>query len=500
MLPIQGTFHFTSYSSLYDLVVPKDNILRKINELVDFSFVYDELAGKYCLNNGRMAEDPVRMFKYLMIKSMSRLSDADLVDKCMYDMSYKLFLGLAPEDRVIEASTLTKFRRKRLTDAGLLDRLISKTVEVAMSKGIDMGKRICVDSTHASSRYNPLSPASALREQAKRLRKAIYETDGSMKGKLPEKYEGSELDKEMDYVEGLLSFLEGKDVTKFPHVSRKMHLLSEMVKDIKDNQRLVVSTDHDARIGHKSAKSSFFGYKLHLAESENRMVVAATVTSGEKGDGPQLPALIRKAKKNVPDLKEVVGDGAYSGRSNLENAEKENVELVSMPNPILEKPGSERDGFTYNKDAQMMVCPAGEMSSYKYSAKGDKAKHRNAKTVFVFGMHKCESCPTPEKCGYRKKVTEDGKNTKKSRCGRTYIVTVPCDEQKELLERKDTKEFKDKYRGRYIIEAKNSELKHSYHLDESISYGTDAMTTQCAVAIFTSNLVRIHRILEEKAK
>lgn len=99
MLPIQDTIHFSEYSSLYDVVVPKDNKLRLINELVDFSFIYDELNEKYCLDNGRMAEDPVRMFKYLMIKSISGLSDVDLVDKCMYDMSYKYFLGLAPEDR-----------------------------------------------------------------------------------------------------------------------------------------------------------------------------------------------------------------------------------------------------------------------------------------------------------------------------------------------------------------------------------------------------------------
>ena len=36
MLPIQGTIHFSEYSSLYDVVVPKDNKLRLINELVNF--------------------------------------------------------------------------------------------------------------------------------------------------------------------------------------------------------------------------------------------------------------------------------------------------------------------------------------------------------------------------------------------------------------------------------------------------------------------------------
>ena len=47
MLPIQGTIRFSEYSSLYDLIVPKDNKLRLINDLVDFSFIYDELNGKY---------------------------------------------------------------------------------------------------------------------------------------------------------------------------------------------------------------------------------------------------------------------------------------------------------------------------------------------------------------------------------------------------------------------------------------------------------------------
>lgn len=58
MLPNQGSLHFSDYSSLYDIVVPKDNKLRLINELVDFSFIYDELNDRYCLDNGRMAEDP----------------------------------------------------------------------------------------------------------------------------------------------------------------------------------------------------------------------------------------------------------------------------------------------------------------------------------------------------------------------------------------------------------------------------------------------------------
>ena len=53
--------------AIYNAVVPKDNILRQINELVDLSLILEELKTKYCLNNGRKTIPPIRLFKYLRI-------------------------------------------------------------------------------------------------------------------------------------------------------------------------------------------------------------------------------------------------------------------------------------------------------------------------------------------------------------------------------------------------------------------------------------------------
>ena len=78
------------------MIVPKNNMLRKMNELVDFSFVYDELKNKYCHDNGRNAIDPIRMFKYLLLKVIYKLSDVDVVERSRYDMSFKYFLGMTP--------------------------------------------------------------------------------------------------------------------------------------------------------------------------------------------------------------------------------------------------------------------------------------------------------------------------------------------------------------------------------------------------------------------
>ena len=70
MLSQQQELPLSEYSSLYDIVVPLDNLLRRINDLVDFTFVYQELANKYCKDNGRTAESPIRMFKYLLLKML----------------------------------------------------------------------------------------------------------------------------------------------------------------------------------------------------------------------------------------------------------------------------------------------------------------------------------------------------------------------------------------------------------------------------------------------
>jgi transposase len=126
MLKEYTQLSLSDYEGIYDRLIPPNHTLRKFNELVDFSFILDELQDKYCLNNGRNAIAPILMFKYLLLKSMYNMSDADLVERSMYDMSFKYFLGLRLEENVIHSSSLTKFRKQRLKDENLLDLLIQK--------------------------------------------------------------------------------------------------------------------------------------------------------------------------------------------------------------------------------------------------------------------------------------------------------------------------------------------------------------------------------------
>ena len=39
MISKQETLNLSPYTALYDMIIPKDNMLRQINDLVDFSFI-----------------------------------------------------------------------------------------------------------------------------------------------------------------------------------------------------------------------------------------------------------------------------------------------------------------------------------------------------------------------------------------------------------------------------------------------------------------------------
>ena len=53
-------------SYLYDKIVPQDHLLRKINQVVDFSFVHELVADRYTADRGRPAGDPSPNIQHIL--------------------------------------------------------------------------------------------------------------------------------------------------------------------------------------------------------------------------------------------------------------------------------------------------------------------------------------------------------------------------------------------------------------------------------------------------
>lgn len=483
MLSQQQTLPLSEYSSLYDLIVPQSNLLRKINDLIDFSFIHEELLSKYSSDQGRVAESPVKLFKYLLLKVIYTLSDVDVVERSRYDMSFKYFLEMLPEQGVINPSTLTKFRRQRLKDTNLLDLLINKTVSIAVEKGIIRSSSIIVDATHTLSKSNPISAIDVLRERSKQVRKAVYTYQEDWKEKMPTKNDSHDLEQEITYCKELETLLEASPtISEVPSIKEKLNLLKESIDDIEVQSQGVISKDTDARIGHKSADSSFFGFKTHLAMTQERIITGAVVTSGEKGDGPVLPLLIEQSQNNGLAVDTVIGDAAYSGKKNLELAKEKSIQIVAKLNSVISQGiRKKEDEFDYNKDANMFVCPAGHMAVRK-AIQGKKNVGENQVITYYFDIEKCKNCPLKQGC------YKEGAKSK------TYSISIKSEIHQEQIEFEKSEYFKEKSKHRYKIEAKNGELKNVHGYGRAISYGIENMQMQGALTIFAVNLKRILKL------
>ena len=479
----------SEYARIYDILIPRDHIFRRMNEEIDFSFVRKELEGKYSDGMGRSAEDPVRMFKYLMLKAMHPASDVDLVERAYTDMQYKFFLGLNPEDEVIDPSLLSKFRRQRLKDVDLLNLLISRSVDMAISKGIIKRKSdLIVDATHELSAFKVYSPLEYMKKMCQQISKACEpfwgnDFDRSLIPDIPCTDEKEDMRK---YCRTLISNLERSGMSQIPAIACKVNLLKEGLEDM--DQYRVVSRDGDARFGNKGYGKTFFGYKAHIGMTPESIIVSATVSSGEMSDGAFLVPLIEQAKVNGLAVESVIGDTAYSGKENLD-ALKDKIDVVAPLNPVISQ-GSRQgnSGFHYNKDADAYVCPAGETSVRKDYKKptlkkrddnGELTqKYHNGHVTYYFDVKKCKDCPLRDGC-YK------GGKTK------SYTVMILSETHKDQMEFEKTKEFKQKIKLRKRIEPLNAHLKNDLGMKQNISYGIESMTMQTAVAIYMSNIQKI---------
>lgn len=482
MLDHQMTMNFSIYSDLYDLLIPKDHLLRRLNEMIDFSFIEAELESKYSLNMGR--------------KAIYCLSDRDLIERARYDMSFKYFLGLSPEDDVIHESLLAKFRTQRLKDSKILDMLLKKSVEIAVEKGVLTSETIYIDATHIKSRYRYQTKREALLDLAKKLRHTAHQFNEKIKEKFPSKPESGKTEEAMDYCREVVKTLKTESViSEMPAVKEKINYLEEVLGDM---EHFETTTDTEARQGHKSRETSFFGYKLHLAISQERIVTAAAFTSGNTIDGYQMEKLVSGSRENGMKVKRVVGDSAYGNGPNLKYAKqqeeegKKNPEPLDLIAPLMVSETHEakaKEGFEYNKDTGMYVCPNGCMSIEKVHKKegvSKEGKERSAVDTYFFDIENCKYCPQKEGC------YKPGAKSK------TYSVSIREPIYKAHQEYVNTEEFREAYKERYRIEAKNSELKNRYGCTRAIGRGLFSIQLQGVAAIFISNMKRIIKIEDEK--
>jgi transposase len=469
------------YSGIYDAVVPEDHLLRKIKDNIDFSFVNPMLKKQYCEAFGRPAKEPEMMFKLMFMKKIYDLSDARLVSQAQTDMAVKYFLDLDPEAEMIDPSLMTKFRKLRITE-DILEEMLRETVRQAIEKGILKSNSILVDATHSIANARAHSPTQILRQLSRKLRHEIYQNMYELSDKFPEKpSETAELSEEIEYAAALLEAVaEGVETCDNQEIRSLYDRIRELIET--DRIREIRSAaDEDARFGHKTANDTFFGYKNHIAMSEEGIITAIEVTSGEVPDGKIMQTLAEKTKENGVKVKEIIGDMAFVSEDNLDYCENEGITLIARTNPAVAAAAEKKDdGFVFNKDAAMMQCPAGELAM---RVEKRAAKNGNTYLRFVFSKRKCRKCPLFDQCPATKKKGEFD-----------FCLTLPSQKNLDRLAFEKTDSFTRRLKIRHRIEEKNGEMKVAHGLRRADSMGLDAMRLQMFFTAFAVNVKKITRL------
>lgn len=142
----------TSQPALFQMVdleaiVPGKHWLRKVDSVLDLSFVPEAVAECYTASRGRPSIDPELAVRMMLLGTLYNLSDRELCDEIGMHAGMRWFCRLNFHDPVPDHSTLSRLRNERWAESGLFDRLFDEVVRQCSEAGLISGRHLSVDGT-----------------------------------------------------------------------------------------------------------------------------------------------------------------------------------------------------------------------------------------------------------------------------------------------------------------------------------------------------------------
>ena len=486
--PNQSQTNF--FSVLYDRI-PEDHLLKRIANAVDFSFINELVADSYCASFGRPAKEPELMAKLCILERLYDLSDVKVIEEANCNLAYLWFLGLNPDDPLPDPSLLAKFRTQRLKDISL-DEILSEIVRQCVEKGIIKGTTLAVDTTHTEANCRKQVPERIMKHLAAKIFAAL---EADHNGQLPAGIDTNipdykEIQDHKEAKRAMKEYLEKTVEAAEPYAGTVTKGIIEEVKDILSDEKFILQkglrslVDPDARVGYKSKTDSFFGYKTeYTMTTDERIITAVDVHSGEYVDGTEFHELLEKTEDAGVKVEAVTADKAYFRKDILDELEQKKIESVIPVNAKTYK--VDEDQFAYNKDSDEWFCRIGNRTVKKTS----KTKKKNGKPyrvfVYTFDKEGCRDCPHREECMGR------------ASGGRRFQISENTPVYYQESQRQKSPEFLEKYKKRAAEEWKNAEMKRFHGLARAKGWGLRSMAFQAKFTAIAVNLKRIANLIRE---
>ena len=334
--------------------VPKDHILRKIHEQIDFDFIYKEVKHTYGVKGNVSIPPPVILKLMLLLILYNVRSERELMATLPLRLDWLWVLGYDLEDDSPNHSVLSKARARWgvKTFKRFFERILWQCVEA----GLVDGSKLFIDAS-------------------------LIDADASNN-----------------------SVINTQSLKK--HLNKSYRRLEARLDDIKDqkatpvNEKPISTTDPDASVVRQGKGRSKLRYKTHRAVDEKHEIITATkVTAGSVDDGKVLEEMVDLHEQNTQKtIDTVVADTKYGTVDNYLHCHEKGIK-THIPSIEESHRGSGRrkgifskEEFVYNPDTDTFTCPAGKVLTKQKFKK--KRKHFEYKA----SSKDCMECPIRDKC------------------------------------------------------------------------------------------------------
>ena len=484
------------YCVLYDKI-PEDHILKKVSNVVDFSFINELLEGSYCKNFGRPAKEPEMMMKLLFLEYLYNLSDVAVIEEAGLNLVYLWFLGLNPEDTLPHPSLLAKFRTQRLKDI-TLDDVISEIVRQCVEQGLIKGDSLTVDTTHIEANCTKKVPERIMKHLAKRIFKGLEADNGQIPVTVNTSIPDYAQIKDHNHAKQTMKvYLEEVIESATAYAGEATAAAIAEAKEVLSDEKFLLQkglrslSDKDARVGSKSRTSQFYGYKTELTmTADERIITAADTHSGEYVDGKEFAPLLERTQNAGVTVHELYGDKAYFRKDILEMLEKQKIKGYIPVSASVYKIDEEL--FSYNKDSDQWFCFMGNYTvSCKKAAGGNGRGEKYDQLSYLFKKEQCV------KCSHRDLCIGSGKGKGKAR-KLTIGTSIPLFYAKSQEQK--TPEFKARYKKRAAQEWKNGEMKRFHGMVRARGWGLRSVSTQVKLTVIAVNIKRIAALVNNRER
>ncbi|WP_432405073.1 IS1182 family transposase [Wukongibacter sp. M2B1] len=424
-------------------LVSEDHLLRKIVKYIDFSFIYDLVEDKYCLNNGRPSIDPVVLFKMIFIGYLYGIrSERRLMEEIKHNIAYRWFLGYGLTDEIPHHSTISQNRRRRFTDTDILKKIFHNIVQQAINHNLVVGKILYTDSTHLKANAN--------------------------KSKHEEKYIEVEV---KDYIEDLENAV-NEDRIKHDKKPLKKKEHKPEVKRIKSS-----TTDPDSGFMHRDRKPKGFFYLEHrTVDAENNIITGVNVTPGNINDAtPYLKILDEQIEKYDFNIKFVGLDAGYFTAPICKGLNDREIQGAIGYRLGPHKKGKfTKNKFQYVKEWDVVMCPEHYPMHYRTTTRQGYREYISDKDV-------CASCPVKDKCLYEKSA---------SRIIRLHVWEEHKDRVKRFVRNTDLGK-RIYQRRKETVERSFADAKELHGLRYARFRGIEKVKEQCLMTAAVQNMKKI---------